>query len=382
MRFRPAARVERIEPSATLAISNRAAELAGEGVDVVNLSVGEPDFQPPENVIMAGKRAMDAGHNGYTPSSGIPALREAISRVFAAAGLEYAPSEVVVTPGGKQALFEVVMATVDAGDEVVLLDPAWVSYESMVALAGGSLVRVDLTPHEFRLEPALDVVGEAVGDSTALVVVNSPNNPSGAVYSDRALEGIRDLAVDHDVLVVSDEIYREIRYGGEYTSLGSMEGMGDRTITVNGFSKAYAMTGWRLGYYGAPGAVVAAAGKVHSHSVTCAPNFVQHAGVEALSNTSEAVGRMVEAFESRRDHLIALLRDEGVEVPVPDGAFYLMLPVDEDDEGWCERALEDAHVATVPGTAFGAGGYARLSYANSTERITEAVTRLTEAGLL
>jgi len=377
-----AQRVERVEPSATLAISNLAAELEADGADVVDLSVGEPDFPTPENVIEAGKAAMDAGHTGYTPSNGIPALKRAIADKLDDDGLDHDPEEIIVTPGGKQALFEVVQSLVEDGDEVVLLDPAWVSYEAMVKIAGGSLARVDLSPHEFRLEPALDELAATVSDETELLIVNSPSNPTGAVFSAAALEGVRDLAVEHDLTVISDEIYDEITYGVEQTSLGTLEGMADRTVTVNGFSKAYSMTGWRLGYFAAREPLVDQAAKLHSHSVSCATNFVQHAGIEALENTDDAVEEMVAAFEDRRDLLVDLLADRGVDVAVPDGAFYMMVPVDEDDQSWCERAIETAHVATVPGHAFGTPGYARVSYANSTERLREAVDRLVEHELL
>jgi len=377
-----ASRVERVEPSATLAISNAASELEAEGHDVVDLSVGEPDFPTPEQVVEAGKAAMDAGHTGYTSSNGIPALKESIVDKLAADGLDHSTDEVVVTPGGKQALYEIVQTLVDDGDEVVLLDPAWVSYEAMVKMAGGTLSRVDTSPYDFQLEPALDALAEAVNDDTELLVVNSPSNPTGAVYSDAAMEGVRDLAVEHDLTVISDEIYKEITYGVESTSLGTFEGMADRTITVNGFSKAYSMTGWRLGYYAAPQALVDQSSKLHSHSVSCATNFVQHAGVEALENTEEAVEEMVAAFESRRDLLVDLFDDHGVHAATPDGAFYLMPEVADDDQAWCERAIEDAHVATVPGSAFGTPGYARLSYAASEERLQEGVERLADEGLL
>jgi len=226
-------RVERIEPSATLAISNKSAALTAEGIDVVDLSVGEPDFDTPENIVRAGRESMEAGDHGYTASAGIPELREAISASFAEDGLEYEADRITVTPGAKQALFEVVLATVDAGDEVVLLDPAWVSYEAMVRVAGGTPVRVNLAPHAFQLEPALEELRAAVSDATQLLVLNSPSNPSGAVFSRDALEGVRDLAVEHDVTVVADEIYREITYVDDYPSLGALEGMRDRTITVN-----------------------------------------------------------------------------------------------------------------------------------------------------
>ena len=377
-----AARVERVEPSATLAISNLAGELEADGVDVVDLSVGEPDFPTPENIVEAGTDAMDAGHTGYTSSNGIPELKAAIADKLDADGLDHGPDEIIVTPGGKQALYETFQTLIDDGDEVCLLDPAWVSYEAMVKLAGGSLSRVDLTPYDLRLEPALDDLGEAVSDDTALLVVNSPSNPTGAVYSDPALEGVRDLAVEHDITVISDEIYKEITYGVEPTSLGTLEGMADRTVTINGFSKAYSMTGWRLGYLAAPEALVDQAAKLHSHSVSCATNFVQHAGIEALENTDQAVEEMTKAFEERRDLLVDLLGDRGVDVSIPDGAFYMMVPVAEDDQQWCEEAIEGPNVATTPGSAFGAPGYARFSYADNQERLREAVDRLAAEELL
>ncbi len=375
-------RVSRVEPSATLAISALATELEADGVDVVDLSVGEPDFPTPENVVEAGKEAMDAGHTGYTTPAGHLELREAISEKLAADGLEHGPDEIIVTPGAKQSLYEIIHALIQTGDEVVLLDPAWVSYEAMVKMAGGSLERVDLSAHEFALEPALDALAETVSDATELLIVNSPSNPTGAVYTDAALEGVRDLAVEHDITVISDEIYKEVAYGVEPTSLGTLDGMADRTITVNGFSKAYSMTGWRLGYFAGPEELIDQAGKLHSHSVSSATNFVQLAGIEALENTEDAVEEMVEAFEGRRDLVVDLLAEEGVDVAVPDGAFYMMLPVAEDDQAWCEQAIQDAHVATVPGSAFGTPGYARISYAASEDRLREGIERLADADLL
>jgi len=390
-----AARVDRIEPSATVAISNKASELEAEGVDVVDLSVGDiVDFDTPENVKAAAKEAMDAGHTGYTPSNGIPALKEAIVEKLHGDGLsQYGTENVVVTPGGKQGLFEVFQTLVDDGDEVALVDPAWVSYEAMVKLSDGSLNRVDTAQYDFQLEPALDDLAEAVSDDTEILVVNSPGNPHGAVYSDEALEGVRDIAVEHDITVISDEIYKEITYDGvEATSIGTLEGMEDRTITLNGFSKAYAMTGWRLGYYAAPEELVGQSGKIHGHSVTCAVNFVQHAGVEALENTDDAVEEMRSAFEDRRDMLVDLFAEYGKDVPTPDGAFYIMLPVADtrvegdgdqaQDVAWAEEAIEEAHVATVPGSAFGTPGWVRLAYANDQERLREGVERLAEHDLL
>ena len=382
-----AERVERVSPSATVSISNAASELEADGVDVVDLSVGEPDFPTPENVVRAGKEAIDDGYTGYAPSSGVPELREEIAEKLRADGLDCGPESVLVTPGGKQALYELFQTLVDDGDEVLLLDPAWVSYEAMAKLAGGTLRRVNLAPYDFALEPALPDLAEAVSDDTSLLVVNSPSNPTGAVYSNEALRGVRDLAVEHDITTISDEIYKEITYGTEATSLGSLSGMAERTITLNGFSKAYSMTGWRLGYFAGPEEVVEQAGKIHSHSVTCATHFVQYAGVEALRNTDDAVAEMREAFRERRDMLCDLLAEHGVDVPRPEGAFYLMLPIGSDgdsgnDEEWCEQAIEEAHVATVPGSAFGTPGYARVSYAAGTERLREALDRLADTGLL
>ncbi len=381
-----ASRVERVEPSATLAISNKAAELEAEGKDVVDLSVGEPDFDTPENIKDAAKDALDAGHTGYTPSNGIPELKEAIAEKLHDDGLtQYGPENLIVTPGGKQALYEVFQTIIDDGDEVALLDPAWVSYEAMAKLAGGTLTRVDTAAHDFQLEGALDDLAAAVSDDTELLVVNSPGNPHGAVYSREAMEGVRDLAVEHDITVISDEIYKEITYdGAEAVSLGTLEGMADRTVTLNGFSKAYSMTGWRLGYFAAPEELVSQAGKVHSHSVSCAVNFVQHAGVEAITNTDEAVEEMRQAFAERREFLMGLFEDHGVHVPEPQGAFYMMPEIapDGDDTEWCDKAISEAQVATVPGSAFGTPGYARISYANSKERLQEAVDRLAEHDLL
>ena len=380
--FETAARVNRVEPSATLAISNKAGQLEAEGIDVVDLSVGEPDFATPDNIVKAGTEALEAGHTTYTASNGIAPLRGAIAEKLQDDDIDAAADEVIVTPGGKQALYEAVVSLVDPGDEVVLLDPAWVSYEPMVKLADGDPTHVPLDPPAFQLSSGLDRLREAVTDDTALLVVNSPNNPTGAVYSDETLRAVRDLAVEHDVACISDEIYDSITYGRDQTSLASLDGMGDRTVTINGFSKAYAMTGWRLGYLHAHSDLIDAAGKVQSHTVSCATNFVQRAGVEALENTDEAVERMASAFEDRRDLLVDLLGAHDVEVTAPEGAFYMMLPVADDDTAWCERAIEDAHVACVPGSAFGADGYARISYAASEERLREGIDRLIEADLL
>jgi aspartate aminotransferase len=368
--------VERVEPSATLRISDLASELEAKGADVVDLSVGEPDFTTPEHIRTEAKASLDRGETGYTPSAGIPDLREAIAhKLREENGLRVERNEVVVTPGAKQALFETIFALVREGDEVVLLDPAWVSYEAMVKMAGGELNRVTLDASTgFTLGDA--DLAEAVSNDTRLLVVNTPSNPTGGVFSEEELAEIRDLAVDHDFWVISDEIYEKIVYGAEHHSLGAMDGMGGRTVTVNGFSKSYAMTGWRLGYFVAPEGVREQASKVHSHSVSCATSFAQRGAVAAIDGPQQPVEEMVSAFESRRDTLVDALADAGVEIPKPEGAFYAFVPVDADDDAaLCEEILQEEYVATTPGSAFGVPGYMRVSYATDEERIKEGVER-------
>ncbi len=368
--------VERVEPSATLRISDLASELESEGADVVDLSVGEPDFTTPEHIRKEAKASLDRGETGYTPSAGIPDLREAIAhKLRQENNMRVERDEVVVTPGAKQALFETIFSLVRDGDEVALLDPAWVSYEAMVKMSGGELNRITLDP-ETGFTPGDVNLAEHVSDETRLMVVNTPSNPTGAVFSEDELREIRDLAVDHDFWVISDEIYEKITYGAEHHSLGAMDGMRDRTVTVNGFSKSYAMTGWRLGYFVAPDEVRQQASKVHSHSVSCATSFAQRGAVAAVDGPQEPVEEMVEAFESRRDVLVDALEDIGVSMPEPEGAFYAFVPADTaDDAALCEEILQEEHVATTPGSAFGVPGYLRVSYAANEERIKEGVER-------
>lgn len=368
--------VERVEPSATLRISDLASELESEGADVVDLSVGEPDFTTPEHIRKEAKASLDRGETGYTPSAGIPDLREAIAhKLRQENNLRVERDEVIVTPGAKQALFETIFSLVRDGDEVALLDPAWVSYEAMVKMSGGELNRITLDP-ETGFTPGDVNLAEHVSDETRLMVVNTPSNPTGAVFSEDELREIRDLAVDHDFWVISDEIYEKITYGAEHHSLGAMDGMRDRTVTVNGFSKSYAMTGWRLGYFVAPDEVRQQASKVHSHSVSCATSFAQRGAVAAVDGPQEPVEEMVEAFESRRDVLVDALEDIGVSMPEPEGAFYAFVPADTaDDAALCEEILQEEHVATTPGSAFGVPGYLRVSYAANEERIKEGVER-------
>ncbi|MFB6114303.1 MAG: pyridoxal phosphate-dependent aminotransferase [Halodesulfurarchaeum sp.] len=379
-------RVTEIEPAAPIAISNLVSEQQEAGADIVDLAMGQPDFETPEHIIQATKDALDAGHTTYTPSDGIVELRQAIAGYLSERfDLEYGPEHIVATPSGKLALFETIQAIVEEGDEVILFDPAWSSYDPMTRMAGGEPVHVDLAPYDFALEPGLDDLDRALSDETALIVLNSPSNPSGMVFSDAALEGVRDLAIDYDVPVLSDEIYGELIYEGRQRSMATFDGMMDRTITINGFSKTFSMTGFRLGFMAAPTDHVTQAGKVHTHSVSCASNFVQRAGVAALENTDiDAVtNEMVETYRERRDLLVDLLEERGIDVPVPEGAIYAMFPIDaEDDMQWCKDAVVEAGVGLVPGDAFGTPGYVRASLIQPKDRIREGIHRLDEAGFI
>ena len=381
-------RVHAVEPAAPFVISNLVSELEEEeDADIVDLSVGQPDVETPEHVIEATKDALDAGHTTYTPSNGLLELRRSIAGYLQDRfDLDYDPENIIATPGGKHALYETLQAIVNPGDEVIVIDPVWSSYEPMVKLAGGEAVHVDTAPYDFQLEPALGDLEDAVSEDTALIMLNSPTNPSGMVFSEGAFEGIRDIAVEYDLPVLSDEIYAELTYGdNDQRSLATYDGMMERTITINGFSKTFSMTGYRLGFMAAPTDHTTQAGKVHSHSVSCASNFVQRAGIEALENTDvdAFTADMMETYEERRDLLVDLLAERGIDMPVPEGAFYAMFPVDaEDDMEWCKAAVKEAGVGLVPGKAFGTPGYVRASLVEPKDRIREGIERLEDAGFL
>jgi aspartate aminotransferase len=381
-----AQRVDAVEPAAPFVITNLVSERKEEGEDIIDLSVGQPDYETPQQIIDATKDALDEGHTTYTPSDGIPKLRRAAaSYLNDRHGLYYSPENIIATPGGKQALYETVQAIVDPGDEVVVFDPVWSSYEPMVKLAGGEAVHVDLAPYDFHLEPALDDLDDALSSDTALMMLNSPVNPSGMVFSHAAFEGVRDLAIDYDIPVISDEIYKELIFEKDQPSLAALDGMFDRTITINGVSKTYSMTGYRLGFMAAPTDHTTAAGKVHSHSVSCACNFVQHAAAEALTNfdTDSFAQEMTETYEQRSNLLVDLFADRDVEMPEPESAFYAMIPVETDDDmQWCKDAVREAGVGLVPGRAFGTPGYVRASVVDTEDRIREAVDRLATEGFI
>jgi aspartate aminotransferase len=379
-------RVGAVEPAAPFVITNLVSELQEQGRDIVDLSVGQPDFESPPDVVEATKTAIDEGHTTYTPSNGIPKLRRAAaSYLNRRHGLDYGAENILVTPGGKMALYESIQALVDKGDEVIVFDPVWSSYEPMVKLAGGEAVHVDLSPHGFHLEPALDELAAAITDDTALILLNSPVNPSGMVFSQAAFEGVRDLAVDHDLAVVSDEIYKELIFEDDQPSLAALDGMFDRTVTINGVSKTYSMTGYRIGFMAAPTDHTTMAGRVHSHAVSCAVDFAQHAAAYALSeaDTDAIVGNMLGKFERRKNVLVDLFAERGVEVAEPESAFYAMFPIDADDDmQWCKNAAREAGVGLVPGEAFNTPGYVRVSLVDTEDRVREAVDRLATEGFL
>ena len=369
-------RLSLIEESATLAIAKLASELEGMGNDVITMSLGEPDFDTPEYICKSAFQSIRRGETHYTPVAGISELKNAIvEKLRSENKLDAAPDQILVTPGAKQAVFQSVQAVLDEGDEAILLDPAWVSYDACIRYAGARTVWAP-TDQDF-MPPD---IGDYVTNKTKLIIINSPGNPSGAVFGKKHLEDIAEIAIDNDITVLSDEIYEKIIYDKKHYSIGSFDEMHDRVITINGFSKSYAMTGWRLGYMAAPPDIVRAALKLQSHSVSHAASFVQHAGVTALRFDHRSVDSMVAEFEARRDILVEGLKSLGFNCTTPAGAFYLFLDVTDYGGGdaVAERLLEEAYIAVTPGSAFGpeSSGFIRISYAASRERIYHALTRI------
>jgi aspartate aminotransferase len=349
-----------------------------EGKDVINFSLGEPDFSTPKNICDAAAKAMYEGKTHYAPSAGVPELRAAIAeKLRTENNLDVTETNVMVTPGAKQAIFEIMMGVLGDGDQALLFDPAWVTYDACIRFSGADTVWVPTIPEKGFLP---DNFADYINDKTKLIVVNTPGNPTGGVFGIKTLQCIADLAIDNDLLVVSDEIYEKIIYDREHISIGSFDGMQERTITVNGFSKAYAMTGWRLGYLTAPPEIFKLLQKIQSHSVSSATTFVQYGGLEALQGPQEGVKAMVDRFKVRRDVLVEGLNKIGFECKKPDGAFYAFANVSEFGNGTvvAEKLLKEAQVAVTPGIAFGSSGenFIRVSYATSIDRIREALDRL------
>lgn len=388
-------RVASLSASQTLAMSQKSAELKAAGIDVINLSVGEPDFPTPAHIKAAAEKAVEENYSFYTPVPGYMSLRKAICGKFSAEnGVDFEPSQIVVGNGAKHALANVIMSTVDPGDEVIIPTPAWVSYIELVKLAGGVpvLVASDITS-DFKITPAQ--LSAALTPRTRAIIMCSPSNPTGSVYSRGELRALVDvLATRSDVLVIADEIYEHILYtGGEFVSLGTFAEIKDRTVIINGVSKAYAMTGWRIGYCACPPEIAKAVTKLQGQMTSGASSIAQKAAEAAYTGSQDCVEEMRKAFERRCDMVVELARAiPGLKVNVPQGAFYLFPEVSyyfgrtAPDGRTIANAsdlaiylLEEAHVATVDGAAFAAPGYLRLSYATSDENLREAFARISKA---
>ncbi len=383
-------RVESLSPSQTLAMSQKSTELRAQGVDVINLSVGEPDFNTPDHIKDAAKRAIDKNFTFYTPVAGYMSLRKAIAdNLRQVNGVEYAPEQIVVSGGAKQALCNAILAVVNPGDEVIIPTPAWVSYVEMVKLAEGKNVLVPAgIEQDFKITPRQ--LREAITPRTRLIILCSPSNPTGSVYSRSELQALVDVLKEHpQVTIVADEIYQHINFTGSFTSLGAFPEISDRVIVVNGVSKAYAMTGWRIGFIAAPLNLAKAATKLQSQYTSNPSSIAQKAAEAAYTGSQECVETMRQAFERRRDLVVGLAREiPGLRVNVPQGAFYLFPEVSSyfgkhygdrvinNDTDLAMYLLEEGHVATVAGEAFCLPGYIRLSYATSDDNIREAMRRI------
>ena len=370
-------RLSGIEESATIKMGHIAKKLQAEGKEVLNFSLGEPDFKTPEHICEAAKRALDLGYTHYTSSAGIDELREEIAeKIREENKVDASMENVIVTPGAKQAIYELMMTVLDEGDEVILLDPAWVTFESAVKIAGGEPKWVK------RLEEGMEYesLKSAASKNTKMIIINSPNNPVGYVLSDNELKEIAEFAVDHDLLVLSDEIYEKIIYGQRHVSIAAFDDMQERTVIINGFSKTYAMTGWRIGYAVAPAEIVKGMLKVQQHSVTCAPSISQFAALTALRNPQDCVKEMVKEFKRRRDVIVKQLNEVGLQCLNPEGAFYAFVSTSNhgNDIEFTERLLKEAYIVVTPGSAFGLAGkdYVRFSFAASIEDILEGMERI------
>ncbi|MEM1126336.1 MAG: pyridoxal phosphate-dependent aminotransferase [Bacteroidota bacterium] len=388
-------RVAAMQPSATMAMSGRAKQLRRAGHPVISLSAGEPDFGTPEAISEAGIQAIRDGFTKYTENPGMVDLRTAIqAKLQRDNGLDYDLGDIVCSNGAKQSVALAIQVLVRPGDEVLIPAPYWVSYPEMVRLAGGTPVPLPTTAEqEYRITPAQ--LAEAITPKTRLLIHCSPSNPTGTVYPRAEMDALADvLRVHEHVFVLSDEIYEYIVFDAEHVSMASLPGMKDRTVTVNGFSKGFAMTGWRLGYLAADAQIAKAAAKVQSQFTSAPCSITQRAGEAALTMDLAPVRAMRDAFRARRDYVLGRLRNiDGVQCPTPEGAFYLFPDVSaylgrtapdgraiETSEDLCFYLLEVHHIAMVPGHAFGSPGGLRLSYAASMEDLTEALDRL-ERGL-
>ena len=385
-------RLKRLAPSETLAVSQKSSELKAQGIDVINMSVGEPDFMTPNHVKEAGKKAIDDNYSKYSPVPGYLILREAISRKLKKENnLDYTPSEIIVGTGGKQGVCNTVLALVNPGDEVIIPAPYWVSYPQMVKLASGVPVVVPAgIEQDFKI--TAEQLEEAITPKTKLIILCSPSNPTGSVYSSEELEALAKVVLAHeDLFILSDEIYEYINYIGGHSSIASCSGMKERTIICNGVSKAYAMTGWRIGWVAAPEWIAKGLNKLQGQYTSGTCSVSQMAAVGAYEGDQTCVAGFREAFQRRRDLIVSLAKEiPGLEVNVPQGAFYLFPKcssffgksygkhVINTSSDLAMYILEEGGVATVGGDAFGSPDCFRLSYATSDENIKEALRRIKE----
>ncbi len=386
-------RLNRLAPSATLAMSQKSAELKAQGIDIINMSVGEPDFNTPDHVKAAAKQAIDDNWSRYSPVPGYPALREAIChKLRTENGLCYEPSQIVVGNGAKQAVCNVILAIVDSGDEVIIPAPYWVSYPQMVLMADGKPVFVEATiEQDFKITPAQ--LEAAITPRTRALILCSPSNPTGSVYSAEELEALAVVLRRHpEVIVIADEIYEHINYVGAHASIASCEGMKERTAVINGVSKAYAMTGWRIGFVAAPADLAKGVNKLQGQYTSGPCSVSQMAATEAFAADQACVEEMRQAFLRRKNLIVGLAREiPGFEVNDPAGAFYLFPRISsyfgktdgkrtiQTSTDFALYLLEEAHVAAVGGDAFGSPECFRMSYATSDENIVEAMRRIKEA---
>ena len=382
-----------VQPSATLAAGAKARQLKTEGKIVYDFSLGEPDFNTPRHICEAGYKAMLDGHTHYTPASGIAELRGAIARWYKKNyGFEFSPEQVIVSNGAKHSLHNALAATVGPGDEVIIPTPYWVSYSDLVQMTGASYVLVPTTESSgFKLSPAQ--LKAAITPRTKLVMINSPSNPTGSVYTRAELEALADVILETKIGVISDEIYEQLIYGdARATCFATLRpGLPETTITISGVSKSYAMTGWRMGWCIGPLPVIKAMGNVQSQETSNPSSISQYATIAALDGDQQCVAQMRQEFEARRDLVCSRLRAmPGIRCPIPDGAFYAFFNVESffgktlmgkkitDSTSFCAAALETVHVNLVQGSAFGAEGYARLSFATSREQINKGLDKLAE----
>ncbi len=391
--MRIARRIESISPSATMVMKLKADELKREGKDVLSFAVGEPDFPTPDNIVEAAKRAMDEGHTRYTAASGMAELKEAIVEATTRdLGLDYEPGEVIVSNGAKHSLLNIAMTLVNPGDEVIILSPYWVTYPDQIKLCGGRPVVVE-TRGEDDFQPDLGEVRDAISDYTVGILLNTPCNPSGAVYEREIMEGLAEIAIEHDLTLISDEIYKHIIFDGrEHISPATLDGLRERTLIVDGAAKSYSMTGWRIGWVLGPAKIVKAMGALQGQSTSNPNTIAQMATIEALTGPQDSVSAMNEQFERRRDFVVEQLSAvPDVTCATPGGAFYafpdvsahyerLIPGVDEDrSEAMAMKLLGENLISVVPGCAFGADDHVRLSFAAGMEQLEEGLRRFARA---